>query len=204
MLCCDDRSDHHTPCALYNFVVVVLALFAFLLALSYARVTYVCFRRSYNTLMAIVSGVNCAAVQRLRKSFEGLSSSHTSTWEKLEAVLSPENNYGCYRAIQDERQPVFIPFLGLYLKDMTFMNENPKKLANGLIDFSKLRMIADLVWTLQNFQHTQYSFESDPEARLSCLQTFALPEDRLYKYSLKCEPREAGASRRLIEKWAME
>ncbi|ORZ36469.1 hypothetical protein BCR44DRAFT_1432719 [Catenaria anguillulae PL171] len=50
----------------------------------------------------------------------------------------------------------FVPFFGLFLKDLMFWNENAKLNDAGQINFSKLRSIARLVQDLRRWQQHDY------------------------------------------------
>jgi hypothetical protein len=131
--------------------------------------------------------------------------------------MDPQFNYQSYRDYETQffGRP-FIPFLGLYLKDLTFANDgNPKLLANGLINFSKNWSIYEIIERIRNFMAVPMMFPKDEATHEYCMNLIALPEKRLYSYSLLCEPRtgSAGSSKgkadapsndsmRLIEKWA--
>ena len=73
--------------------------------------------RSYNALVAIVSGLNLAAVSRLKLTWGGVSDKSKEILSELETVVSPQSNYKNYRQIYEkvdreyDGEP-FIPFLG--------------------------------------------------------------------------------------------
>jgi len=103
-----------------------------------------------------------------------------------------------------------VPFMGLFLRDLTFLNDgNPKKFKGGLYNFAKLRMIAQRVFRLQAYQSATYVF---PSSRNTAMVREFLEnpnamtdENALYKCSLLNEPREDGTGpQRLIDKWAQD
>eukprot|EP00158_Paraphelidium_tribonemae_P007755 Partr_v1_DN28351_c1_g1_i3_m79715 putative guanine nucleotide exchange factor len=170
---------------------------------------------NYNGLMALISGLNSSAVRRLQKTWAGISSKQMSALHDLEKTMNPQMNYQNYREIENRsRENVsFVPFFGLYLKDLTFANDgNPKTLASGLLNFDKNWSISDIIKKIDAFHEPAYEFEHDERAYDYCKKLVALPEKRLYNYSLLCEPRAAksdsvnstqteGSAMRLIEKW---
>lgn len=73
--------------------------------------------------------------------------------------MSPENNYKAYRALEDEAKPPLIPFFGLYMKDLTFMNDgNQTVLGNDLINFEKLRTVMGKIMAIRVSQQSKYDF----------------------------------------------
>lgn len=129
-----------------------------------------------------------------------------------ERLMAPDMNYQSYREIESKRKPAtpFIPFLAMYLKDLTFANDgNSKTLENGLINFEKAWGVFDIVERIQQFQTPLPTIEKDDTAYDYSRRMIALQEKRLYKYSLLCEPRPAtvssdGSSVRLIDKWTQK
>lgn len=88
-----------------------------------------------------------------------------------------------------------IPFIGLFLRDLTFLNDgNPKKFKSGLYNFAKLRMISDRIFRMQVYQQTSYSFpvtkQSEPVREYLKNLSPMTDENALYKCSLLSEPRE--------------
>jgi hypothetical protein len=84
--------------------------------------------QNYNTLMAIHSGMNMNAVSRLKKTWDLVNKGkHFSSLKEIETKLSYRGNYKNYREIEFYSKPPFIPFFGLYIKDLTFMNDGNQK-----------------------------------------------------------------------------
>ncbi|KAI9143235.1 ras guanine nucleotide exchange factor domain-containing protein [Paraphysoderma sedebokerense] len=170
--------------------------------------------RNFNTLMAIISGLNLSAVTRLKQTWEIVPEKHKHTIKELEELVSPQGNYKNYRAIYDQMEREkgsvpFIPFFGLFLKDLLFINDgNPKKLENGLINFSKLRTITSKISTIQAWQSVPMNFPVSENTKTYAdyvRSLRALKEPALYKYSLLCEAKNGdGNSVRLVDKWAKE
>lgn len=162
-----------------------------------------------------------ASVRRLKKTWEAVNPKLINTLHEIEKLMTPESNYQSYRDYETRfiGEP-FVPFIGLYLKDLTFANDgNPTMLDNGLINFTKNWSIYEIISRLMQFQKVQITFMEDQAIYEYCTRLIALPEKRLYNYSLLCEPRSAAASTtsgksnksdasggsesgRLIEKWA--
>ena len=83
---------------------------------------------------------------------------------QLELLLSDEGNYRRYREFAADveklpRRVPFIPFLGLLLRDLTFLNDgNPKYTRPGVVNVSKLRRLAEPCLALQTLTHFKHTF----------------------------------------------
>jgi len=91
--------------------------------------------------------------------------------------------------------PPCIPFLGVYQTDLTFIEEgNPDKFSNGLWNFKKCRMVADVITELQQYQQKPYNLKVDTNITTYLLnlqqQSSTTDEKKLYAMSLEAEPRE--------------
>ncbi|GAB5583442.1 ras-specific guanine nucleotide-releasing factor RalGPS2 isoform X1 [Prionailurus iriomotensis] len=110
-----------------------------------------------HALMAVVSGLQSAPIFRLTKTWASfgnklLSRKDKTTFEKLEYVMSKEDNYKRLRDyISSLKMTPCIPYLGIYLSDLTYIdsaypstgsileNEQRSNLMNNI-----LRIISDL------------------------------------------------------------
>lgn len=81
---------------------------------------------NYNTLMAIVSGLNSSTISRLKKTWNTLSTKSKNIFDNLRSITDCSRNYAIYRSRLKENLPPCLPFLGLILTDITFIEEgNP-------------------------------------------------------------------------------
>ncbi|KAJ3053095.1 hypothetical protein HK097_005038 [Rhizophlyctis rosea] len=118
--------------------------------------------QNYNTAMALYSGLNTTPVLRLKRTFAGISSRHLAMFQELESKLSYKGNYKAYREIEHMARPPYLPFFGLVIKDLTFMNDgNQKTLPNGLVNFEKQRMIFNIITGIRTSQRHKFPFIAD-------------------------------------------
>uniref|UniRef100_A0A8B9D4P6 Rap guanine nucleotide exchange factor 4 n=1 Tax=Anser brachyrhynchus TaxID=132585 RepID=A0A8B9D4P6_9AVES len=95
--------------------------------------------KNLNSFFAIIMGLSNVAVSRL-----------SLTWEvSLSYNPDPSRNHRAYRLTVAKLDPPIIPFMPLLIKDMTFTHEGNKTLTDNLVNFEKMRMIANTVRTVK-------------------------------------------------------
>ncbi|XP_061608470.1 rap guanine nucleotide exchange factor 6 isoform X8 [Phyllopteryx taeniolatus] len=100
--------------------------------------------KNFNSMFAIISGLNLAPVARLRSSWEKLPSKYEKLSGDLQDVFDPSRNMAKYRNVLSGQsmQPPVIPLFPVVKKDLTFLHEGNDSTVDGLVNFEKLRMIA--------------------------------------------------------------
>jgi hypothetical protein len=101
---------------------------------------------NFNSLLAILSGLDNAAVHRLRLTLDAADTKMEkamSTMEKYRKLM--ERNFRGYRTIINEVRPPLVPYLGVHLSDLTFIHmgnpdlvEDPRHPGTPLIYFRKV------------------------------------------------------------------
>ncbi|XP_064591007.1 rap guanine nucleotide exchange factor 3 isoform X1 [Zonotrichia leucophrys gambelii] len=106
-------------------------------------------QKNLNSFFAVMFGVSNTAVTRLAKTWERLPHKIQKLHSALERMLDPSWNHRVYRLAVAKLSPPIIPFMPLLLKDMTFIHEGNRTLAENLINFEKMHMMAKTVRVLQ-------------------------------------------------------
>ncbi|KAI0181767.1 ras GEF [Hypoxylon sp. FL1284] len=118
---------------------------------------------NYDGLMSIVCSLNNSVISRLRKTWELVSPKRREMLKSLQAIVEPANNNKVLRTRLQNHVPPCLPFLGMFLTDLTFVdigNPATKQLPgagsndNGLtvINFDKHNRTAKIIGELQRFQ----------------------------------------------------
>eukprot|EP01113_Clastostelium_recurvatum_P049806 TRINITY_DN928_c0_g1_i4.p1 TRINITY_DN928_c0_g1~~TRINITY_DN928_c0_g1_i4.p1 ORF type:complete len:1284 (+),score=384.18 TRINITY_DN928_c0_g1_i4:97-3948(+) len=146
---------------------------------------------NYNGAMEIISGLNSAAIHRLKNTWISLTKKQQEHFQQFKVLMSGDNNWRNLRSTLHQIGPPCIPYLGLYLTDLTFINDgNPTFLPNGMVNFDKCRRLAAVVQEIQQYQQTPYCLEL-----VDYIQAFitsvpvGLGDEDVYKRSLEIEPR---------------
>lgn len=109
-------------------------------------------------------------------------------------LVAPKGQYANYRKVLKDLKVPAIPFLGVYLTDMTFL-----ELGNGdflpdssFINVDKRRKVYQITKDIERFQDTGYKFDDEEKIRVMphYWESGVLDENVLYDRSLVVEPRE--------------
>jgi len=145
---------------------------------------------NFNGVMEIIGGLNLWPVQRLKQTWEEIGSAK-STIDKLDNLMENKQNYKVYRyALAGAKAPL-LPYLGVCLRDMLFVEEGNNNYIDkkeGILNFEKLQLMGSVILQVRQFQQERYLFQYETVVQdfLSKLNT--LPEEMLSKHSYFCEP----------------
>lgn len=82
------------------------------------------------------------------------------TISKLQSVVCSDGRFRAMREALHRCDPPCIPYLGMYLTDLSFIEEGtPDFTPDGLLNFSKMRMVCALDELLNNYRNTIQSIE---------------------------------------------
>ncbi|PVU97263.1 hypothetical protein BB561_000682 [Smittium simulii] len=91
--------------------------------------------KNYSAVMDIQSALNSSAILRLKQTWSLLPKKCASIIKKLQISTDPGKNYLNYRNVLKKSTPPLLPFLGLYLTDLTFVCDgNPDIRRRKLVD----------------------------------------------------------------------
>ncbi|XP_067083671.1 ras-specific guanine nucleotide-releasing factor 2 isoform X3 [Osmerus mordax] len=146
---------------------------------------------NYNGVLEITSALNRSAIYRLKKTWAKVSKQTKALMDKLQKTISSEGRFKNLRETLKNCNPPCVPYLGMYLTDLAFIEEGtPNITEEGLVNFSKMRMISHIIREIRQFQQTPYRIEHQPKVTQYLLdKTLIMDEDTLYDLSLKIEPR---------------
>ncbi|RCH89238.1 hypothetical protein CU097_008696 [Rhizopus azygosporus] len=150
---------------------------------------------NFNTCMAILSAFDNSSVGRLKRTWEAVGARTNQILQHIRKIMGANRNFTEYRALIHSVNPPCIPFLGIYLQDLTFIedgNSNELKKNKELINFAKRAKTAEVIREIQQYQSSLYQLKPVEEIqefiKANLLST--RDEEQLYNESLKIEPRE--------------
>jgi son of sevenless-like protein len=113
---------------------------------------------NFNGLFEMTSGLLSAAARRLYLAWGQLDKPILRLWEKISAFVAGDGNFAAYRDHLQTISQSCIPYIGLYLSDLTFIEEgNPIFLKDGMVNFAKCKMVADVIKKVQRYQQKPYN-----------------------------------------------
>ncbi|KAJ3151096.1 Son of sevenless 2 [Geranomyces variabilis] len=157
-----------TPRARAKRVSLLIDVAAQLLALN-----------NFSTLMAVIAGLNKAAISRLKQTFKEVGSKNLKKLNDMERLMTAEGSYRNYRAhIRTVEMPC-IPYIkvlkgasassaaqeteyhhflftGVYLIDLTYMEDGNPDFIGHRINFTKRQMISGVINEIVSYQQVGY------------------------------------------------
>lgn len=156
---------------------------------------------NYSTSRSILAALDSSTISRLRQTWLGLPQKYKTQLESLRRLADHSRNYHEYRSKLRNTAPPAVPFLGLYLTDVTFCREgNPSHRASPmnqnkkLLNFNKYHKLARIVQDMQRFQ-VPYNLKAIPEVQEYLNVAFDNSRHHgdlqdLYRRSLLVEPKQ--------------
>lgn len=157
--------------------------------------------QNYSTSRSILAALDSSTIARLRQTWAGLPQKYKLQMEALRKLADHCRNYHEYRSRLRNTSPPAVPFLGLYLTDVTFCREgnpshrpSPRNPAKKLINFNKYHKLARIVQDMQRFQ-LPYPLKAIPEVQAYLNVAFERARHHgdlqdLYRRSLLVEPKQ--------------
>nr|KAF6304262.1 RasGEF domain family member 1A [Myotis myotis] len=151
---------------------------------------------NFNSMMAIISGMNLSPVARLKKTWSKVK---TAKFDVLEHHMDPSSNFCNYRtALQgatqrsqmanSSREKIVIPVFNLFVKDIYFLHKiHTNHLPNGHINFKKFWEISRQIHEFMTWTRVECPFEKDKKIQNYLLTAPIYSEEALFIASFESE-----------------
>ena len=132
-------------------------------------------RNNYHCLLALFAALNSAAIFNLKTLWSKLNTDSMQTFKAFKSIFSIDNNYRALRLTIRQSVGACIPYIGIYLQDLVFIEDGNAKTRqqifenHKLFNFSKSMRIADRIQTIQFHQMTPYKDIKENEVVCKCL-----------------------------------
>ncbi|XP_045146199.1 ras-GEF domain-containing family member 1A isoform X2 [Echinops telfairi] len=151
---------------------------------------------NFNSMMAIISGMNLTPVARLKKTWSKVK---TAKFDVLEHHMDPSSNFCNYRtALQgatqrsqmahSNREKIVIPVFNLFVKDIYFLHKiHTNHLPSGQVNFKKFREISRQIHDFITWTQVECPFEKDKKLQNYLLTAPIYSEEALFVASFESE-----------------
>eukprot|EP00002_Diphylleia_rotans_P000839 TRINITY_DN1044_c0_g1_i4.p1 TRINITY_DN1044_c0_g1~~TRINITY_DN1044_c0_g1_i4.p1 ORF type:complete len:1267 (-),score=234.72 TRINITY_DN1044_c0_g1_i4:554-4354(-) len=149
---------------------------------------------NFQLLMAVISGLNTSAVHRLKFTREEIPKRSMEVFTSLEELMSSESSFKRYRETLHNCQPPCMPYIGIYLTDLTHIEDGNPTIIDGQINFEKLKLVFRVISEIRQYQYGTYGFPKSSTLAPFLTLLPHLEDDALYRISTLREPRGAERS----------
>ncbi|KAG2129153.1 ras guanine nucleotide exchange factor domain-containing protein [Suillus clintonianus] len=156
---------------------------------------------NFSTPRSILAALESSTISRLHQTWLGVPQKSKMQLDSLRRLADHGRNYHQYRSRLRNIAPPAVPFLGLYLTDVTFCREgnpsyreSPNAPGKKLLNFNKYHKLARIVQDMQRFQ-VPYNLKKIPEVQEYLQMAFENSKHHgdlqdLYRRSLLVEPKQ--------------
>lgn len=149
---------------------------------------------NFSCLTSIISALGSAPIHRLNRTWSQVNARTTQTLESMRKLMGSTKNFLEYREALHKANPPCIPFFGIYLTDLTFIEDGIPSIIKKtqLINFAKRAKTAEVIRDIQQYQNVPYGLQPVPELQDYILRNMQSAGDvhEMYERSLQVEPRE--------------
>ncbi|KAJ6243844.1 ras guanine nucleotide exchange factor a [Anaeramoeba flamelloides] len=146
---------------------------------------------NYDSLMSTIAGYTNSAVKRLKLTIAEVPKATAKLLLEYKSILKHDQGYKEYRFRLDKTEPPLVPYLGVFLTDITFISSGSPSTIDGLINFSKRKLLYNVVNKIQEYQRVPYKFHYVHQIQVLLRKELPGKGDKeLYRESLKREPRK--------------
>lgn len=132
---------------------------------------------NYSSMVAIVSGLNSPPIRRLKRSWEQVNARHMAQLGTCEMTIDSGKNFNNYRSTLARVSPPCVPFIGVFLTTLTFIQDGSKDtLPGNLVNFRKRQKASEVIQDIQRWQTFPHNFNP-----ITSVQTYI--EESLAKFS---------------------
>ncbi|KAL8650858.1 MAG: hypothetical protein Q9210_003577, partial [Variospora velana] len=146
---------------------------------------------NYNSLGAVVAGINGTAVHRLSQTRELIPHNVQKQFMRLEILMGTQKSHFPYRLAWSNTSTERIPFLPLHCRDLASAEEgNPTFLGgdNNRINWKKFEILGEVVINIQQSQSIPYTSIMRNESVQRLIQDVKITKDEdspLHKYGIE-------------------
>ncbi|RXW21608.1 hypothetical protein EST38_g4250 [Candolleomyces aberdarensis] len=152
---------------------------------------------NFSSMIAITSGLNTPPIRRLKRTWEQVGQRYMAQFGACEMTIDSNKNFTKYRQLMASVTPPCVPFIGVFLSTLQFIQDgNPDNLPGGLVNFRKRQKASEVISDIKRWQTQSFNLQILPvvfnfiEESLNQFSDTKASSDIFWQLSLEREPRE--------------
>ncbi|KAG5651191.1 hypothetical protein H0H81_009544 [Sphagnurus paluster] len=152
---------------------------------------------NFSTMIAITSGLNTPPIRRLKRTWEQVNQRSLTQFNACEMTIDSNKNFTKYRQLMASVTPPCVPFIGVFLSTLQFIQDgNPDMLPGGLVNFRKRQKASEVINDIKRWQAQPFNFQvvqqiqNYIEESLNQFNDTKASSEHFWELSLEREPRE--------------
>lgn len=159
---------------------------------------------NYNSMMAIISSLSSGPVSRLTDTWKNLPKKESLEYEFLCEMMNPISNFKMYREVlrkSSECGDSVVPYLGMFLKDLTFIEDGNKTFLDEeekVINFEKMRLLSQVFSCFNEFKRSVFHYQPVIEWQLLPMSSGPIikTEEEMYSFSYSIRPKDSKSEKK--------
>ncbi|KAL0491641.1 RasGefJ [Acrasis kona] len=143
-----------------------------------------------NGCKEIVGGLRSIPVARLLKTWELVDHKLKTEFQQLEELLHQRKNFKNMREALRGTSNCTLPYIGMFLTDLTFVEDGNRDTVDGLINYFKRQKYAVVIKEMLRLQSDRYMFVPVRELQDRLKNIDGLSEEQLLEKSLSLEAKK--------------
>ncbi|KAK2952458.1 putative Ras-specific guanine nucleotide-releasing factor 2 [Blattamonas nauphoetae] len=141
-------------------------------------------------VMEVVTGLQRMAIRRLAATWDLVSKPLRVEWQKMEELTDLRGRFRNLRKQMQSSPPPLVPYFGVFLTDLVYVNEAKNVTPQGKVHLKKLDVEWKVIADIKKTAMQPYALHPVGELWGYLMKARGLDEDALLELSLKMEPRE--------------
>jgi len=131
--------------------------------------------KNFSSMIAIVSGLNSPPIRRLKRTWEQINQRFMAMLGTCEMTIDSNKNFSNYRSLLQRITAPCVPFVGLYLTTLTFIQDGAPNNIGTLVNFRKRQKAAEVIEEIQKWQSKPFNYVKVDQIHdyiMECLNKF--------------------------------
>eukprot|EP01103_Thecamoeba_quadrilineata_P019456 TRINITY_DN7892_c0_g1_i1.p1 TRINITY_DN7892_c0_g1~~TRINITY_DN7892_c0_g1_i1.p1 ORF type:complete len:1077 (+),score=244.67 TRINITY_DN7892_c0_g1_i1:35-3265(+) len=110
---------------------------------------------NFNGIMEVLSCIHSSSITRLKNTWAVLGKHIQDQLHEFSDLMSPKSNFKNYREALRKAKGPYVPYLGTYLTDFTFLDDCKPNAIDSLVNFDKVKTFGLNLLELYHFKYIQ-------------------------------------------------